>query len=176
MEKSTKYSLVDAFKAEIAQAHSVVLAEFNKYTVPEVTELRRKLRLQGVTYRVIKNTLAKRAIAGTPAEALNPLLRGTTAWIYSKVDPVTPAKIVSDLFKDIEDGRIKIKGGYLGGKALTPAEVAALAKLPGKNELRSRLLSVFLGTATKFVRVLSARPSEFLNVLKARQDDLEKKA
>lgn len=172
MERSQKTALVDAFKQSIDGAEAVVLAEFRGLTVGEADELRSKLREQGVQYRVIKNTLAKRAIAGTDLEVLNDGLTGPTAWAYAD-DPVAPAKALLDALDGPIAEHLKIKIGYLAGKALTPQEVEALAKLPSKDELRSMLLSVFNATSTKFVRVLSARPQEFLRLLNARKDEIE---
>lgn len=173
MDRATKVAVVDEFKSALSDAQSVVLAEFRGLNVPEAVELRSKLREAGVTLRVIKNTLARRAIAGTELEAVSEALVGPTAWAFSSEDPVSPAKVLVDFLAGPAAEHIAIKMGYLGGKSLTPHEVSALAKLPGKDELRSKLLSVFLGTATQFVRVLSARPVEFLNVLTARKQQLE---
>lgn len=173
MERSQKVAVVDSFKSTISKAQSVVLTEFSGLTVVEAAELRAQLREAGVGFRVIKNTLAKRAIEGTDLEVLTDSLTGPTAWAYSDEDPVSPAKILTDFLKGVVADHMTIKRGFLGGKALSPEQVTALAKMPSKDELRSKLLSVFNGTATQFVRVLSARPTEFLTLLTARKEDIE---
>lgn len=174
MDRATKEAVVESFRETIREARSVVLTEFHGFTVDESVALRAKLRERGVTYRVIKNTLARRAVADTPMEVIGEHLRGPTAWAFSVEDPVAPAKGLVDYLSEaaVKDN-LRIKAGYLQGKILDLAAVQALAKLPGRDELRAKLLSVFLARPTELVRVLAARPIEFLNVLKARSDSLD---
>jgi large subunit ribosomal protein L10 len=175
MERAEKESLVDSFADNLKGAQSVVLTEFRGLTVGEATNLRRSLRQHGIVFRVFKNTLAKRAIAGTPMEVLGPQLEGPVAWAFSETDPILPAKQLLDFLKDpVAAEHLKIKGGYLGGKLLSAQDVEALSKMPGRNELRAKLLSVFNASAVQLVRVLAAGPSQFLNVLKAREQELSK--
>ncbi len=176
MDRATKETIVEQFGASLGAAQAVVLTQFSGLTVDEAVGLRDKLREQGVQYQVIKNTLAKRAIAGTDLESVSEFLTGPTAWAYSTEDPVAPAKVLVDFVKDLPDGHLTIKAGWLSGKALSADEIGSLAKMPGKDELRSKLLSVFNASGTKFVRVLAARPSEFLNVLTARKNELDEAA
>lgn len=177
MNRTEKEAAVDAFKTSLEHAQSVILTEFRGLTVIEATKLRAQLRDAGVTLRVFKNTLAKRAIEGTELAILSDSLVGPTAWAFSNEDPVAPAKALCEFIKDkVSAQHLKLTAGYLDGKALTTNEISALAKMPGRDELRSKLLSIFLGQGTAFVRVLSARSVEFLNVLKARQADLESDA
>jgi large subunit ribosomal protein L10 len=176
MYRAEKAALIEAFKDTMSRAESVVLTEFNGLTVAEATSLRRSLSERGVHFMVIKNTLAKRAIDGTDMSVLSDRLTGPTAWAWSEDDPVAPAKVLSDLLKGDLEKHLTIKLGYLDGRALDEAEVIALSKLPGRDELRAQLLSVFLASGTQLVRVLAARPVEFLRVLKARSADLEEAA
>jgi large subunit ribosomal protein L10 len=172
MERTQKETVVTDFRALLDSARSVVLAEFRGLSVGKTDALRRSLREGGVTFRVIKNTLAKRAIEGTDLAVLSDRLVGPTAWAFSTEDPITPAKLLVDFIRETKEG-LTVKAGYLDGKALDADAVEALAKMPGKDELRSKLLSLFTANATQFVRVLAARPVEFLNVLKARSSELE---
>jgi large subunit ribosomal protein L10 len=177
MERAEKATLVDDFKEALQGAQSVILTEFHGLTVAEASRLRQSCKQQGVHFQVIKNTLARRAIVGTEMEAINDQLVGPTAWAFSQEDPVTPAKVLLQFLKEMGDVKhLSIKGGYLDGRALQAGDVESLSKLPGKDELRSKLLSVFLAPGTQLVRVLVARPVEFLNVLKARAAELEKSA
>ena len=174
MERSQKEVVVDAFRQSVSEAQAVVLTEFHGLTVAEADDLRSKLRENGVEFKVIKNTLAKRAIAGTDLEVLSDSLTGPTAWAFSATDPTGPAKVLIDFLKGPVANHLQIKLGYLSGKELSAQEVKSLAALPSKDELRAQLLSLFTANATKFVRVLAARPSEFLSLLVARQNELEK--
>ncbi|MBN1946149.1 MAG: 50S ribosomal protein L10 [Bradymonadales bacterium] len=173
MQRTEKEAQVEAFREDVSQAEAVVLAEFHGLTVPEATELRQRLRRSQVAYKVFKNTLAKRAIAGTEMEAIADSLVGPTAWIYSSVDPILPAKLVSDYLAETSTDHLRVKRGYLQGKALSPQEVIALAKLPGQRELRAQLLGLLTAVPAKLLRVLQARPVEFLRVLEARRQELE---
>lgn len=176
MDRTEKAALIESFKDTMAKAESVILTEFNGLTVAEATSLRRSLSEGGVQFRVIKNTLAKRAIADTDMTVLADQLTGPTAWAWSDDDPVAPAKVLAGLLKGDLSKHLTIKAGYLDGRALDEAEIKALSKLPGRDELRSKLLSVFLASGTQLVRVLAARPVEFLQVLKARANELEEAA
>lgn len=178
MERAEKEALVDDLKRSFGAAQSVVLTEFRGLTVEEATALRQSLRKQGVTFRVVKNTLAKRAIEGTGMDVVSTFLTGPTAWAFSDQDAVVTAKALVDFLKDrpVTGERLKIKAGYLSGRSLKPGDVEALAKLPGKDELRAQLLGLFKAPGSKLVRVLAARPSEFLSVLKARAEKLGEEA
>ena len=173
MERSQKTVVVDSFKESVSAAQAVVLTEFHGLTVAEAGSLRAMLRENGVQFKVIKNTLAKRAIEGTDLAVLSDSLTGPTAWAYSADDPVGPARVLMDFLKGPVKDHLHIKVGYLGGKELSAADVENLAALPSKDQLRAQLLSLFTANATKFVRVLAARPSEFLSLLNNRRDDLE---
>ena len=172
MEKSQKVALIEGFGKEVKDAQAVVLTEFRGLKVPEAVDLRKKLGAQGIHFRVIKNTLARRAIEGTPLSTLSDALEGPVAWAYSATDPVAPARALLGLLKDELAEHLKVKAGWLAGRKLAPAEVEALSKLPGKDELRATLLSLFMAAPTRRVGVLSARQSEFLRLLRARAESL----
>jgi len=169
MYRSSKERLVSELRELIVGRASVVLTDYRGMTVEEMYELRRECDKVGAGYRVVKNTLAKLAIAGTPYEFLTEGFQGTVGITYSD-DPVAPAKVLSLFGKKAQN--LSIKLGFLDGKRLEPDDIDALAKLPGKDELRGQLLRVFNAPATKFVGVLAAGPRDFLGVLAARGDAL----
>ena len=170
MNRQEKEQFIAELREDLANAGSVVVASATGIAVNDLNEMRSKLRATGGKYRVVKNTLAKLAIAGTEMEVLGELLKGETAIAYAPEDPVSPAKGLADFAKDHD--KFVIKGGYLNGSLLDAAAVAQLAKMPGKDELRSKLLSVMQGVPTKMVRTLAAAPQNFLLVLSARKNEI----
>jgi large subunit ribosomal protein L10 len=173
MERAVKEQVVQDLKAEMAKAAAVVLADFRGLTVEAVTGLRREFRAAQCQYKVVKNTLLTLAVKGTHMEPLSKLLEGPTAMAYSVEDAAAPAKIAAKFAKDQAE-KFVIKGGYVEGKVLDANGVAELSRLPGKNELRAKLLATFNAPATEFVRLISAGPLNFLYLLAARKEKLEK--
>ena len=172
MNRTQKAESVEALKAELAGAPAIVATSITGISVNDVNEFRRRLRAQGANLEVVKNTLARLALADSDAKIFGDSLKGPMALAYHPTDPVAAAKVVLSFKK--EKDKFQIKGGYFGGQILDAAGVDALAKMPGKDELRAQFLSLLNAVPTKFVRTLAAAPTSFLNVLNARKTELEK--
>jgi large subunit ribosomal protein L10 len=172
VNREGKSEIIESLRARLTGAPAVLVADFQGLKVEHTDQLRSQFRRAGVHYEVVKNTLIKQAILGTRMATMAPLFKGNSAIAWHDEDPAAPAKILRDFAKGREN--FKVKGGWLDGKLLEAGGIDILATLPGKNELRAKLLSVLGGVPTKFVRTLVAGPQTFLQVLAARQQSLEK--
>ena len=162
-----KKAVVAEVSQAIVGAQAAVVAEYRGLTVAQMTELRRKARESSVFLRVVKNTLAKRAISGSEFECLADQLVGPLAFAASE-DPVAVAKVLSLFAKDNE--KLLIKSGAMGGKVISLEEIQALAKLPGREELLAKLLGTMQAPIQKFVQTLNEVPTSFVRVLAAVRD------
>ena len=174
LKRQEKETFVDALRGDFQKSQHAILVDFRGITVPAVTEFRRKIRMSGGHYKVIKNTLAVRALEGTPLAKLKDKFVETTAIAYCENDPVALAKVVVDFSKDHPE--IVVRSGLVSGSEMLDANgVKALSTMPGLPELRSKLLGVLQAPEAKLVRLLNTPAQQMVHVLKAHGDkDAEK--
>jgi len=168
MEKSEKEALIKELNDKFVRAKTAVLAEFSKVDVETVTRLRKKFREGKVDYKVLKNTLAKRAAKGTSVEVISDDFHGPVALAISYDDVIAPAKILSDFIKDMET--IKVRSAVVEGRKVDAKGVQALAKMPGLPELRAKILGMLTQPAAKLVRTIAAPGQQLARVLQAHSE------
>ena len=168
MERAQKQATVEALSAQLGAYAAVFALDYRGLKVSEATEFRRKIRETGGSYRVVKNTLTKRALEGTSLESLEPHLQGMTGLAFTETDPVALAKAIHDFAKDVP--AIAFKAGVLADKAVDAAEFKALASLPSKDALYAQLLSVLQAPIRNLLGVLQAPARDLVLVLKAKAD------
>lgn len=164
MNRSEKTEAIAELNQIFKDASLMVVTRQSGLTVQEVTDLRRKMRAAGASYKVAKNRLTLRALEGTPFKALGSLFTGPTAIAYSK-DPVAAAKVVATFAKGNE--KLSIVGGALGEETLDVAGVQALAALPSLDALRAKIIGLLQAPATKVAGVLQAPAGQVARVFGA---------
>jgi large subunit ribosomal protein L10 len=168
-----KKAVVAEISEKVAQAQAIVLAEYRGLEVQGMTELRAKARGQGVYLRVLKNTLARRAVSGTPFEQLSEHMYGPLAYGISN-DPVAAAKVLHEFAKG--NDKFVIKMGAMPNQVMSPKDVATLATMPSRDELIAKLLGTMQAPIAQFVRGLNEVPGKFVRTLAAVRDQKEKAA
>ena len=169
MNRTEKQELIDDLHQEFGRSPHAILVDFRGLSVPAVTEFRRKVRQAGSRYRVVKNSLALRALKDTPLEPLGGKFENTTGVAYTGTDPVALAKALVAFAKD--HPQLVVKAGVISGSQVLDAEgVKALSVMPSLPELRARLLGLMQAPAARLVRVLQAPATQLVLVMKARQD------
>lgn len=162
-----KKAVVADVSERLKGAQAAMLAEYRGLSVAQMTELRRKAYEVQVYFKVVKNTLARLAVAGSEYECLKDQFVGPLAFAISG-NPVSVAKLLSDFAKDHE--ALKIKAGAMGGKMMSPQQIEALAKLPGREQLLAMLLGTMQAPVQKFVQTLNEVPAKFVRALAAVRD------
>ncbi len=148
-----KGAVIDEIKAQVAKSQTMVLADYRGTTVSEITKLRAAARDKGVYLHVLKNTLARRAVAGSPFEVASEHMSGPLIYGFS-TDAVAAAKVVADFAKGNE--KFAIKAGAFGGKVLDKAGVTALASIPSREVLLAQICGLLQSPISRFARVIGA--------------------
>lgn len=155
-KKAEKKVQSEELRAQLATVSTVILSTFQGITVEQDTKLRRSVEAAGGHYEVVKNTVAERAAAGTPAEGLLKDLKGTNSIAYTKTDPVALAKILSKVAKDVP--AFKFRAGWVEGRVISIQEIGQLAQLPSKDELISKIMFMLNAPAQRVATALAAVP------------------
>ena len=172
MNRTEKREFIESLAAVFADTSFVLVGQNKGLTVAQVSDLRRRMRAAGATYKVAKNRLATRAMDGTRFEGVAPLMKGPTALAWS-TDPVAVAKTAVDYAKG--NDKFVILGGALGTQALNPDGIKALSELPSLETLRAQLLGLIQTPATRIAGVLQAPGSQLARVFSAfaKKDEAE---
>ena len=167
LNRQEKAVVIEEISAEVGRAQSIIVAEYRGLDVASVTVLRKTARESGVYLRVLKNTLVRRALGGTPFEGLSAQLTGPLIYGISG-DPVAAAKVLADFAKT--NDKLVITGGALPNSLLDQEGVKALATMPSREELLSKLLGTMQAPIAQFVRTLNEVPTKFVRGLAAVRD------
>ena len=169
-----KRAIVVSVNAAASEALSAVVADYRGLSVAEMTNLRLKARETGVYLKVVRNTLAKRAVAGTDYECLTDALVGPTVLAFSQDDPGAAARLIKDFAKDHD--ALEVKALAVGGVAYEAKDIDVLAKLPTRDEAIAQLMSVMQAPVAKFVRTLNEVPGKFVRTMAAGKDKKQQEA
>ena len=162
-----KQAMVSEVAARLTGAQVVLVAEYRGLNVEKVTQLRSKARKSGLYLRVLKNTLARRAVKGTPFEKLSEQMVGPLIYGISQ-DPVAGARVLSAFAKDNE--KLVIRGGAMPNVLMSVKDVKALAALPSREELLAKLAGTMQAPVVKLVRTMNEVPGKFVRTLAAVRD------
>src|SRR5271165_6456741 len=155
-KRSEKQQDLDKLKLELAKVSTVILTTFQGITVENDTKLRRAVQAAGGKYQVVKNTLAERAGAGTPAEGVLKNLKGTHSIAFTQTDPVALAKALTKIAKDVP--AFQFKAGVVEGRVISISEIKQLANMPSKEELISKIMFLLNAPAQRIAMALNALP------------------
>ena len=173
LNRQDKAAVIEEVSSMVAGAGSIIVAEYRGLSVQAVTELRANARKEGVQLRVLKNTLVRRAVAGTPYEGLSDKFVGPLVYGFS-ADPVAAAKVLVSFAK--KNDTLVLKAGAMPGNVLDVAGIEQLATMPSREELLAKLMATMNEPVAKFVRTLNEVPARFVRTVAAVRDAKEKAA
>jgi large subunit ribosomal protein L10 len=162
--RTQKHDFVSTLEEVYKNSNSVIVTHYHGLTVAQITALRKSLRQNNATFKVVKNTLSKIAATKIKLDSISELLKGPTAIAYSE-DPVAAAKCVVEFAKKNE--KLKIIGGIVNDQVLNTASIEQLATLPSLDELRGKIVGVLQAPAVKIARLVQAPASQLARVLQA---------
>ncbi|HWG58737.1 MAG TPA: 50S ribosomal protein L10 [Candidatus Acidoferrales bacterium] len=155
-KKAEKKAQAEQLRTQLANISSVILSTFQGITAEQDTRLRRSVEAAGGRYEVVKNTVAERAAAGTPAEGLLKDLKGTNSIAYTTADPVALAKVLSKVAKEVP--AFQFRAGWVEGRVVSIQEIGQLAQLPSKEELISKVMFLLNAPAQRIATAMAALP------------------
>ena len=164
MDRAQKQDAIEALKGVFDGAGAVVVTHYMGLTVAEMTDLRGRLRKEGAQLKVVKNTLAQKALNGNAGEGVSTLFKGPVAIAFAP-DPVSAAKVATQYAKD--NDKFTVIGGFMGQQVLDKKSVTALAALPSLDQLRAKLIGLLQAPATKIAGVLQAPAAQLARVFSA---------
>ena len=165
MSKTERQTTVEALSAQLRGSPNLYVTDFSGLNVLRMTEFRRRLRVAGVEYVVVKNTLAQRALAANAVTGLDGHLKGPTGLVLAGSDPVAAAKVLTDFAKEFEKPAIKI--GLVDGKPVTPDQVKRLASLPSREQLLGQLAGAFQAPLAEFAGAMNGLLYQVVGALEA---------
>ncbi len=171
LNRGEKEAVVAEVGAQVASAQAIIVAEYRGLEVGAITSLRKQARESGVYLRVLKNTLARRAVAGTPFEGLTDSMVGPLIYGMS-TDPVQCAKVLAEFAKS--NDKLVLKAGAMPNKVIDTAGVKALATMPSREALLAQLMGTMQAPVAKFVQTLNEVPARFVRTVAAVRDEREK--
>lgn len=169
-----KRKLVEEVEGKLAKSSALYLVDYIGLTVEEVTELRQKFRAENAYFKVLKNTLVKRALAKRGMEPMDKYLTGSTAVVVSLGDDLGPAKIIIEFSKKQKNNLPRLKAGVLGGRVFTDKEIDQISKLPNKKELIAMLASALNAPVIKFAGTLQSLVTQIAHAVNAVKEKKEK--
>jgi len=172
MPTPQKEQIVQEMTEKFSRAQSIFLADFQGITVNQITKLRKEFKQANVDYKVVKNTLARLSVRNAGIEDMEQFLVGVNSYAISYDDPTKPIKVIEKFRKDegLDEEVLKIKAAYFEGKIVPPEQVAALAKLPSREELLGTLVGMLNAPMSKLVGTLQASMTKLIGVLKALEE------
>jgi large subunit ribosomal protein L10 len=174
LNKAQKKELIDELHGKFQKAKAAILTDYKGLSVAEITALRNELRKSSLDYKVVKNTLAIRASEGTDAEKLKGYFEGPTGLVLGYGDAVSPAKVIIEYAKKL--GKLQVRVGLIEGLVADAEMLKAIAALPSREELLSRMAAGFQAPASQMARLLAATVARMGYALTALKDQKEKQA